>query len=232
MPEFQLSRLGADRPRQELVTQTDPKVRDLLLQNAGDNVETGVEVRGIARTGRYDHSVRLKSLDLFTRGAERNDCHPTAPLDKRSNDVALHTTVEDDDVRPHALDSLSSPAVTSPTTSCSARQRRFSRACDEIRIASFSGVLDDHSPGVADFSDVQSQGARVDSGDPWDPVALQEFVDRSSRSGVAGHDPNARARRDRRSTVGEIRSRRRGSHNCRSGDMSCRRSDRGTRDRS
>src|SRR5215207_6358737 len=88
------------------MTQTYAKVRDLLLQNASDKVETGVEVRGIARTGRYHHSVRLKSLDLITRGAERNDCHPTAPLDERSNNVSLHTTVEDYDVRPHALDSL------------------------------------------------------------------------------------------------------------------------------
>jgi len=51
MPELQFSRLGTDGSSQELVAKTNPKVWDLLLYDAGNQVETGVEVRGIARAG-------------------------------------------------------------------------------------------------------------------------------------------------------------------------------------
>jgi hypothetical protein len=53
-----------------------------MLQDASDQVETGVEIRGIAGAGRHHHSIRLQSLDLFKRGAEWNDGHPTSPLDE------------------------------------------------------------------------------------------------------------------------------------------------------
>ena len=186
MPEFELSSLGANGPREELMTQTNPKVRNLLLQDASDEIETGVEVRGIPGPGRYHHSVRLKTLDLFMRGAKGNDGHATSPLDERSHNVSLYTAIEDYDVRPGAFNSLwfwgrdLSDDVALPWEGC------LSGASDKILVASSSGVLDDHSSGVADISDVQSQRTRINPCDPRNAVAFEEFVDRPGRSSVTG----------------------------------------------
>jgi hypothetical protein len=106
MSKLQFSSLGANGPSEELMSQAYPEVRGPLLQDSRDDIETGVEVRGIARARRYHHSVRLKSLDLFMCGAEGNDSHPTSPLDERSHDVSLYTAVEYHDVRPGAFKSL------------------------------------------------------------------------------------------------------------------------------
>src|SRR4051812_19269680 len=100
MPELEFSCLGADRPGQELMSQTNPEIRNLLPQHAGDQLESGVEICWVAGSGRYHDPVRLKPLDLFSRRAEWNDGHPTAPLNQRSNDVSLDSAVKNHNVRP------------------------------------------------------------------------------------------------------------------------------------
>src|SRR5215210_2665119 len=132
MPKLQFSRLGADGSSEELMSKTNPEVRDLLLYDAGNHVETGVEVRGIARAGRYHHSIRLKLLDLFNRRAKRNDSHSTSPLDERSNDVSFHTTIEYHDVRPRPIDSFRHWCRDLANDVVLARERRISRASDQV----------------------------------------------------------------------------------------------------
>jgi hypothetical protein len=128
----------------------------------------------------------LKTLDLFMRGAKGNDGHATSPLDERSHNVSLYTAIEDYDVRPSAFNSLwfwgrdLSDDVALPWEGC------LSGASDKILVVSSSGVLDDHSSGVADISDVQSQRTRIDPCDRWNAVAFEEFVDRPGRSSVTG----------------------------------------------
>src|SRR3712207_946130 len=59
MSELQFSCLGADRPCQELVSQTNAEVGDLPLQDTGNHLETCIKVCGIARTRRYNNAIRL-----------------------------------------------------------------------------------------------------------------------------------------------------------------------------
>src|SRR5215213_9947368 len=51
MAELQFSCLGADRPRQQLVTQTNAKVRNLLLYDTSDDRQSSIEVGRVTRTG-------------------------------------------------------------------------------------------------------------------------------------------------------------------------------------
>ncbi len=66
------------------------------------------------------------------------------------------------------------------------RERRLSRARDEIIIGDSGRILDDHCPGVADLPDMQGQGPGIDAGDAGNSVAFQIVVDRSGRAGMAG----------------------------------------------
>jgi hypothetical protein len=65
MPKLQFSRLGANRPRQELVTETNTEVRNLPFQQPGNDIEARVKICGIAGTGRHHHPIWLEALDFF-----------------------------------------------------------------------------------------------------------------------------------------------------------------------
>jgi hypothetical protein len=163
MPKLQFSCLGADRPSEELVAKTDPKVGNLLPQDACDQVETGVEVGGITRAGRYHYSIRLKSLNRFRCGAERNDGHPTSPLDERSHNISLYSAIDYHDVRPGALKCLRCRGCHLSDDVALPRKGSVSRTRNEVLITNSSGILDDDSSCVADIPDVQSQGTRIDA---------------------------------------------------------------------
>src|SRR3712207_6690364 len=90
------------------MSQTNSKVRDIALENAGDHVETGIQIGWISWTWRHDNAIGLVALDFRQPAAKRHHRNPGSPLDKRSDDIAFHAAVKHHDMGPDAVEHFSS----------------------------------------------------------------------------------------------------------------------------
>src|ERR671916_767721 len=81
------------------MAETDAEEWHLVPNEAGDDIEAAIQVRGVARSGRDDDTVRPVGSDVGIGRAERNDGHPNAPSLQGSNDVPFDTAVDDNDMR-------------------------------------------------------------------------------------------------------------------------------------
>ena len=82
MPELQLSGIGADSARKELMSEANSKVRHVGIERGTDDIQTAIKIFRIARSWRYDDPIRIQHIDVSIRSAIWNDGDHGSPVDE------------------------------------------------------------------------------------------------------------------------------------------------------
>src|SRR5262249_42505336 len=100
MPELELSGFSSDSTRKQLMAKAYSEIGDSVFDNPGDELQTGVEVGRIAGSRRHDDAVGTQTANFVQLCTERNHGNPDLAPNEIADDVLLHATVDDDNVRP------------------------------------------------------------------------------------------------------------------------------------
>ncbi len=103
VPEPQTGRLGARRPRDDLVAETDAEQRAAVVDDRLRERDGAVEAGGIPGTRRQDEPVDIGGEGDRRRDRVRQDPDPGAASAHREDDVRLEAEVDDPDQRPAVL---------------------------------------------------------------------------------------------------------------------------------
>src|SRR4051812_337016 len=97
MAEFQLERFAAKGLAEDLVAQTNPKNRDIGLDQVADGFDRVAQCRWIAGAIRKKNPGGLVPQRILSGSGGRQDAHAETPLPQAPQNVVFHSVIEGDD---------------------------------------------------------------------------------------------------------------------------------------